>query len=208
MRTETIRAAGRWPALCLSLSLCLTPLAHAQEPGTDIVMGQSHSLYSEVLGEARTVLVSKPIGYDQADESYPVLIALDGYNHFFHTTSMGWFLQANQLIPGLLVVSIENTVRARDLTPPSEAPFDLENFPELGGAAAFQAFIADELIPWLDANYRTRPYRILVGHSHGGLFAIYSLTTRPELFQGLHRDQPEPAMGRAAFRRPRCRGAR
>ena len=43
--------------------------------------------------------------------------------------------------------------------------------------------MADELVPWVDARYRTVPYRILVGHSFGGLFNAHALVTRPEVFQ-------------------------
>jgi predicted alpha/beta superfamily hydrolase len=36
----------------------------------------------------------------------------------------------------------------------------------------------------IDRTYRSRPYRVLVGHSLGGLFAVYALMTRPDVFQG------------------------
>jgi pimeloyl-ACP methyl ester carboxylesterase len=52
-----------------------------------------------------------------------------------------------------------------------------------GGAAKFLSFLTRELIPMVDQRYRTRPYRILVGHSHGGLFAAYAFSERPESFQ-------------------------
>lgn len=53
-----------------------------------------------------------------------------------------------------------------------------------GGAETFLSFLANELLPFVDRTYRTRPYRLLIGHSFGGLFAIYALTTKPALFQG------------------------
>lgn len=87
-------------------------------------------------------------------------------------------------MPEMLVVAIENTDRTRDMTPPTQEPRFAERMPTNGGAAGFRAFIADELVPWLDENYRTRPYRILVGHSFGGLFAIDFLVTRPDVFNG------------------------
>jgi uncharacterized protein len=37
-------------------------------------------------------------------------------------------------------------------------------------------------VPYVEKNYRTRPYEILVGHSFGGLFAIHALVTKPTLF--------------------------
>jgi uncharacterized protein len=39
-------------------------------------------------------------------------------------------------------------------------------------------------IPFVEKTYRTRPYRLLVGHSFGGLFAVYAMTKKPALFNG------------------------
>jgi tetratricopeptide (TPR) repeat protein len=44
--------------------------------------------------------------------------------------------------------------------------------------------VRDELFPKIDATYRTLPYRILVGHSIGGLIALHALLIAPEMFQG------------------------
>ena len=55
--------------------------------------------------------------------------------------------------------------------------------PAAGGADDNLRFIADELLPWIDARYPTVPTRILVGHSLGGLFALYAMGTRPDLFR-------------------------
>src|ERR1700730_10304897 len=70
-------------------------------------------------------------------------------------------------------------LRVRDFTPTktSEAA-------NSGGAAAFLDFLEYELIPFVDRTYRTIPSdRGLLGHSHGGLFAIYALEQQPALFQ-------------------------
>jgi pimeloyl-ACP methyl ester carboxylesterase len=40
------------------------------------------------------------------------------------------------------------------------------------------------LVPWIDHSYRTAPLRVLVGHSLGGLIALYTIAHRPELFTG------------------------
>jgi hypothetical protein len=69
------------------------------------------------------------------------------------------------------------------LTPAFKA--DLEgqkNMPTAGGADNMLSFIKDELIPHIDKMYNTIPYRILTGHSFGGLFAVHSFISEPDLF--------------------------
>jgi uncharacterized protein len=82
----------------------------------------------------------------------------------------------------MLVVGVANTERIRDLTPPTEVETENRFLPKNGGADAFLQFLAGELIPYVDTHYRTRPYKVLVGHSAGGLFAIYTLASNPTLF--------------------------
>jgi predicted alpha/beta superfamily hydrolase len=154
----------------------------AQSVSKPVVIGEELTLYSSVLKEERVLFISKPLNYETSTERYPVLFLLDGGTHFGHTTTTTRFLASNQFAPEMLVVAIGNTDRTRDLTPPSEDPAVARTAPTHGGAAGFQTFIADELIPWLDKNYRTRPFRVLIGHSYGGLFAIHSLITLPDLF--------------------------
>jgi predicted alpha/beta superfamily hydrolase len=165
----------------LTMWLAASP-AFAEGAPKDISVGEERKLFSKVLNEERTVYVNKPRSYDTGNLSYPVIVVLDGLANFHYTASMVRFLAGQQFVPEAIVVSVENTDRARDMTPPSQDPEDKQSFRTQGGAANFRAFIADELAPWLAQNYRTRPYRILVGHSFGGLFAIDTLISRPELF--------------------------
>ena len=44
-----------------------------------------------------------------------------------------------------------------------------ERRPTAGGADEFLRFLSDELIPWVEGQYRTASFRVLVGHSLGGL---------------------------------------
>ena len=165
----------------LVAALVLGP-ALAQEAHKEIVIGEERTLHSDVLEEDRMLMIGKPASYERGEQRYPVLFVLDGPDHFHHTTGLTKFLARNGLMPEVLVVAVANTDRTRDMTPPSKDPVAAQQMPTHGGAANFRTFFADELIPWMDANYRTHPYRILVGHSFGGLFAIDTLVTRPELF--------------------------
>ncbi|HWN81592.1 MAG TPA: alpha/beta hydrolase-fold protein, partial [Candidatus Udaeobacter sp.] len=54
--------------------------------------------------------------------------------------------------------------------------------PTSGGADKFLQFIETELIPLVESKYRVQPYRVLAGHSFGGLFAMHVFTSKPDLF--------------------------
>ena len=143
---------------------------------------------SQALGERRTVAVSLPASYErQPARRYPVLVLLDGPEQLAHTESLVRFLARGEKIPEMVIVAIANTQRSRDLTPPLPAgvqnPRPMGTDTPVGGADAFLAFLADELLPTLDRGYRTAPWRGLLGHSFGGLFGLHALVQKPELFR-------------------------
>jgi hypothetical protein len=160
------------------------PAASAEQGGEPISIGQRFQIESKVLGETRKYIVHTPGGYAFSNDLYPLIILLDGDTNMQHVSATADFLANNGRTMQMIVVGIENTDRQRDLTPPltSENPDDRPPG-NVGGAPRFLSFIADELIPHLDRTYRTRPTRILIGHSYGGLFVAYTLLNRPEVFK-------------------------
>jgi predicted alpha/beta superfamily hydrolase len=161
----------------LGLFFLLLAVVHSgvqAQPATSL-----HQLDSNVLSEEREYRVTLPSSYGWArDRSYPVLYVLDGRQHHDHTVASVQFLANKGEIPEMIVVAISSTVRLRDYT-----PTDWENgFAGGGGAPAFRRFLADELIPEIEKNYRTTPFRVFSGHSLGGLFALYLVSTVPLLF--------------------------
>ena len=177
---------GRYPngsALCLlPLLIASTPRAlHAQDAEPFLSLGERRELHSSVLDERREIIVGVPAGYEGGDETYPVVYLLDGPSHFHHTTGTARFLARNGRMPDVIVVAIPNTDRTRDLSPPVHSDTGPAR-PNAGGADNFLEFISAELKPFIDDNYRTRPYSILIGHSLGGLFANHALVHRPDVF--------------------------
>lgn len=143
--------------------------------GADIIpLAERHTLKSKVLDEQRSYLVWRPEGYDP-NTAYPVLYLLDGVDHLMYIGGIVDYLQFFGRIPPMLIVAIENTNRNLNFTPPSPEP-------NTGGAERFLRFIENELITDVEKQYKTRPYRLLVGHSHGGLFTIYTLLYKPRTF--------------------------
>jgi len=140
------------------------------------------TITSKVLGEDRVILVRTPAGYEKSKAAYPVLYMTDGGAHIGHTTSSIEFLVNNGRMADMIVVGITNTDRTRDLTPTKATGPQAAQFPTAGGADNFLKFIETEVIPEIEKSYRVQPYRVLAGHSFGGLFAVHTLVTRPELF--------------------------
>jgi predicted alpha/beta superfamily hydrolase len=163
--------------------LLLISAAVIAQPATGTV--KRFSLKSTVLGEDRIVLVRTPVGYETNKESYPVLYMTDGDAHMGHTAATIEFLTRNGRIPELIVVGVTNTDRTRDLSPVKSSqknPAGELQFPTSGGADNFLKFFETELIPEIEKTYRVQPYRVLAGHSLGGLFAVHAMVSKPGLF--------------------------
>jgi len=166
----------------VAVLLMIASAAIAQPPTGTV---KKFSIKSTVLGEDRIILVRTPVGYETNKVRYPVLYMTDGDAHMGHTASTIEFLTQNGRISDLIVVGVTNTDRTRDLTPAKstdKTPAGDLRFPTSGGADNFLKFFETELIPEIEKKYRVQPYRILAGHSLGGLFAIHAMITKPGLF--------------------------
>ena len=132
---------------------------------------------SEILNEERDFIIYLPDDYYASENLYPVLYLLDGRTHFHHATGAVNFLSVYEKIPDMIVVAIVNVDRNRDFSPIHD-----ETIPTSGGAEKFLGFVSEELIPNMAKDYRTSGFNVLMGHSFGGTFAVYSLLKKPEVF--------------------------
>lgn len=151
---------------------------------------------SAALGNERDILVHLPPGYDDDPERrHPVLYMHDGQNLFNAATAYGgreWHLDetadgmvmAGRIEP-LIIVGINHAGadRMHELTPTASRKH------KAGGRGALYAkFLIEELKPFIDANYRTRPERDCTGTggaSLGGLIALYLGFAVPDVFSRL-----------------------
>jgi predicted alpha/beta superfamily hydrolase len=173
----------------LTVFLAVCSGSGAAQPAQQTPQGPSFATFtikSSVLGEDRRILVRTPVGYETSKISYPVLYMTDGDAHMTHTAGSVEFLARNGRMSEAIVVGIPNTDRTRDLSPTrprNTGATGAPDFPTAGGADNFLKFIETELIPEIGKRYRVTPYRILAGHSLGGLFAVHAMLTKPDLFQ-------------------------
>ena len=146
-----------------------------------VKLGFADSIQSSILKEKRNIIIRLPEDYDTSKKMYPVLFLLDGNsNSVLETVSAMNKLGSDENIPKMIVVAICNTDRDRDMMPLSTKQYPVP----VAGAERFLFFIGDELIPQIDTKYRTNQRRILCGKSLSGLFTLYALLTRPQLFEG------------------------
>ena len=132
----------------------------AVDTGTRI----ASSIRSTQTGIGYDLKIWLPPGYAQGTASFPVVYAMDCEYRFDTLVSV---VQQPTVTGGAGVILVnvcagDSARRWVDFTMP--------------GASAYFRFLTLELIPLIDASYRTNPgNRILSGHSLSGEFAMYAL---------------------------------
>jgi predicted alpha/beta superfamily hydrolase len=178
--------------ICLFLLSIIIASASFAQTDNKIVIGKVDSVYSNILKEQRKIWVYVPnmnSGQQNSKQRFPVLYLLDGDAHFNSVVGMIQQLSqvnGNTIFPEMIVVAIPNTDRTRDLTPThvdSDPPMmDSSGSKNSGGGENFAAFLEKELIRHVDSAYLTEPFKVLVGHSFGGLTVMNILTNHTKLF--------------------------
>jgi predicted alpha/beta superfamily hydrolase len=144
-------------------------------------------------GHDYKLFIATPASYGtDPQKHYPVLYACDGNWSFVLLCGIYGGLAWDGVVPEYILVGIGYTaddaeisrLRLVDYLPPRDLGREAD--PERRGRAdEFLAVLEKEIIPFVEREYRVDPqYRVLAGGSAGGLFALYTLFTHPELFQG------------------------
>ncbi len=163
------------PSVLVTATLALSASVFAQPEGENIVIGKSVEMHSKIYDKDIRLSVVFPSDYADSDEKYPVLFSVQTY--FLHIAGSVEHLSRGPT-PKLIYVHVE-TYDSGDLI-----PTPIESRPGSGGAGRFISFFKDELIPFVDSNYRTQPFRVVLSSSWGGVFCLYALLTQPEVFNG------------------------
>lgn len=165
----------RGAAIVIPVLMMLIPLSAPAQEKQDIVIGSNFNLYSRVLGDTLNISVYTPENYSESTDSFPVLYTFQ--SHFHHVSATAAYLDRyGRMAPEMIVVSINNH-KTGNLTPTK-----IEGRPDSGGADTFIEAFRSDLIPYIEAHYRTSPFRMIFSGSWGGLFCVYTLFTQPDLF--------------------------
>ncbi|CAM4212094.1 sugar phosphotransferase [Stenotrophomonas lactitubi] len=199
------RVRGWSVAVCLAVSGCAMSVAppaaqgEAKEGATavpGVVLPDTESLrVHDPIGRDYALWVALPAGYAaHPQKRYPVLYVTDALYSFPLVRSVRNLVgQQGVNIEDFILVGLppqegltSKQSRSRDYTPsnPVRTPAGYYSDDVIyGGAAHYRDFVAAQVLPMVDARYRTDPARrVFAGHSYGALFGAYVLTTQPDMF--------------------------
>ena len=149
-----------------------------------VAIGSSYTLPSSILGQTRRINVYLPPGYAESSTRYPVLYLLDGgvREDFVHIAGIASLAADFRRIREFIVVGIEGIDRYHDLTHPTTVESDRQRLPTSGGSGSFRRFLATELKPFVERNFRVTGESALMGESAAGLFVVETLLREPQQF--------------------------
>lgn len=175
-----------FPLIFISL-LPTSKLLFAQS-AEQLVLGEKNRIHSELLGDDREYWVHLPVNYEKSADEYPVLFITDGEEHFYLASGLVEFMSSQFMIPEFIVIAVFHKDRNHDLTP-THCLTDINGFESdaakiSGGGEKLLQFMELELIPQIESEYRASSYRVLAGHSLGGLLCVYAYLNYSDLFKG------------------------
>ncbi len=166
-----------------------TPMRHVEMISTEV-----RELTSANDGQEYKLLISLPPGYHDPGKAFGVVYVLDGQWDFLLVSSLVPGQLEDGFLPPLIVVGITwggqnpnyDVLRQRDFTPTKG------RLPQTGNAPNFLSFIKTQLVPFIDANYRTRKDdRAIYGHVVRRVVRSVRSLPRTHAVQSLYYDQSE-----------------
>lgn len=137
------------------------------------------TITSKALSSEREYYVRLPDSYaNSPNRRYPVLYILHGQWDTLPAAATLSLLEGTT--PEFILVGVQS--QGPELRP---APKDSSK-----RATPFSQFLHQELVPHIDKNYRTAPYRILSGHSNSGRFVVNSWLDAGNTFSAYYAYSP------------------
>ena len=158
---------------------------------TGMVSGQVtyESFRSIKLDQSRELKIQLPRNYDKNEEkTYPLILVLDGDYLFEPVAGNVDYFSYWEDMPECLVVGVsQRKTREEDVR------YDKADYLPDNKGSAFYEFIGQELLPYINENYRTAQMKIILGHDYTANFINYFLFKDNPIFQAYINLSPELA---------------
>jgi uncharacterized protein len=175
-------------------------------PPATVQDSEVRTLFSKILNQEMNIFIKLPMFYRRnIDKKYPCWYVTDANRSFPMLANIVSIFEVPDPGKGeMIIVGIGYKIRdaadwaafrTRDLTPVNDPEVDVYFNKILnqttgrqfdvrsGGADKFLEFITTELIPFIESNYRVSSTdRYLGGYSYGGIFTLYTMFSKPDLF--------------------------
>ena len=154
---------------------------------------EDHTYFSPTSGEEEHYRIYLPPGYDQADHGYPVLYLFHGWPYeAAHWDGLGIEEAADagiqsRILPPFIIVQPKGSERLYINT--------------CGGDHSFEGQVINDLVPHVDATYRTqaeRGGRAIGGISRGGVWALEIGFHHPDIFATVGAHSPALSLNMAS----------
>ncbi|WP_350287379.1 alpha/beta hydrolase-fold protein [uncultured Croceitalea sp.] len=159
------------PLLLCIMCCFLNTICIAQENSSPINIGINHTIKSSILNQDRTIQIYTPNGYSDSKQEYPVLYILDGQWYFLSGVAIQKALRTPGAIPDMIVVGINNS------NPLRRTLFSDKN-------EKFTDFLINEVIHYIDSNYRTNKERLIFGWEAAAYYISELILEKSEFFNG------------------------
>ncbi len=141
--------------LLLLLSMLISPATLLAEP---VKYADSFLLESKAFNEKREIMVSLPESYEKSTNSlYPVIYTVRGQLDMLSVVASLDMLESE--VPEFIIVGISG--KGAEFSPTKD-----------NTQSSFSKLLHNEVVPYINKEFRVAPINMLVGHSNAGRFVV------------------------------------
>lgn len=142
----------------------------SQTKGSPITIGTNYTINSKILNQDREIQIYLPDSYTSSEQNYDVLYILDGQRFFTNGVSIQKSLNTPDAIPEMIIVGINSSRALRRSL--------------FGDGDTFTSFLKNEVIQFVDSNYRTTKERVIFGWEAAAYYISEMILKEKDLFSG------------------------
>ena len=156
-------------------------------PGSVNAQQTKEEIISIKTGDTYEIIIRKPRIFDTTKTYHLVYFTDAGVNSGKTILSQSEEDIKNCILIGIAHKGDWNTKRQRDFIPSDAGGYSEKDF---GQASKFFLFMKDELIPYVNKKFTKQKSKVFIGHSFGGLLALYMSMKDNKLFDHYYAISP------------------